>query len=246
MTSAEQSPLPADRLSLPEPWRSTIAAQLLPGESPVVHFETDLDPALHFQPGCIVLTQRQLLFQQGNQEWQRWELRPGLVLKHRHHGSVSALEFCDSESRLACWNHTAARDEVVRRLTDQFREHVQALAEKRAVVPPAPAICPICESPIPEGQESLIVRVTFGLDREVHVIQIRHQRAQAMHLLFGNRRVLHRKPLVGGPRLGNEGIDAAHDATHPAPRSRVFHHDFSHRSREVPNRDEIVIGFRRS
>ena len=64
---------------------------------------------LRFEHGIVVLTDRQLLAKSpGEKEWQRWELRPGLTLKHRDHSGVGTLDLQDAKGLLARWRHTLA------------------------------------------------------------------------------------------------------------------------------------------
>ena len=150
---------PADNTSIPEPWRGEILAFLSPGEQAVAHFEIDLDTTLHFRHGIVVLTGQRLLSKQENSVWQEWDLRPGLSLEQRDHAGIGTLELSDPNGLLARWRHTVQREAVVRRLTDQFREHICAINEQRAVAPTASAVCPICENPVPDGQEDCPVCV---------------------------------------------------------------------------------------
>ncbi|MCX6876594.1 MAG: ABC transporter ATP-binding protein [Verrucomicrobia bacterium] len=121
-------------------------------ETVIASLDLDLDLRLNFGAGIVVLTDRQLLAKAlGEADWQRWEFRPGLVLEHRDHAGLGTLELRDQNGLLARWRHTMGRDAAVRRLTEQFQEHVAAMVEQRAVVPPAEAVCPICENAIPLG-----------------------------------------------------------------------------------------------
>jgi len=154
MMSADLPLSPAATMALPERWRSEIVAMLAAGESVIACLELDLSLRLHFDRGCLVLTDRQLLAKApGEEDWRRWEFRAGLVLEHRDHAGIGTLDLRDDAGLLARWHHTLGRDAAVRRLTGQFREHVKALVEKRPVVPPADDVCPICENPVPAGHE---------------------------------------------------------------------------------------------
>jgi len=138
---------------LSELWRGEISACLAARERIVATFEIDLNSALHFQRGILVLTDRHLLAREGHAEWQRWELRAGLVLKYRDHTGVGVLELCDAAGLLGQWHHMLGREDLVRRLVERFREHVAAINGGRAAVPPPATACPICEREIPDGVE---------------------------------------------------------------------------------------------
>jgi ATP-binding cassette subfamily B protein len=126
---------------------------LAAGESVVAYLAVDLNSALQFREGVVVLTNRRLIAKRGGEPWQEWDLRGGLALGHRDHVGVGVLELCDGESLLARWNHTLDADLAVRRLTDQFQELVLSIEEKREARPPQATACPICEKPIPGGAE---------------------------------------------------------------------------------------------
>ena len=155
MTTAGPKTPPSATSTLPGPWRDEIATMLAPGESVVTSLDLDLTLRLRFGQGVVVLTERQLLAKEPDGTgWRRWNLGPGLALEHRDHAGIGTLRLLDANGLLACWRHTMCRDAALRRLTEQFQEHIAALGENRPVVPPAEIVCPICESPIPEGHES--------------------------------------------------------------------------------------------
>jgi ATP-binding cassette subfamily B protein len=154
MKSADFSSSPSAATVLPDPWRSQIVAELGTGESVVACLELDLNLQLRFEQGVVVLTDRRLLAKAaGDAPWQHWELRPGLQLEHRDHAGVGTLDLRDETRLLARWRHTLGRDAAVRRLVVQSHEQVSAMAEQRPVVPLPHAACPICEIPIPPGQD---------------------------------------------------------------------------------------------
>ena len=155
MMSADLLRSPATTTILPEQWRGELTTILAEGETVIAFLELDLTLRLRFGQGLVVLTDRQVLAKPPDEAgWRRWEFRPGLVLEHRDHAGVGTLELRDSNGYLARWRHTLSRDAAVRRLTEQFQEHVRALVEDRPVVAPAEVVCPICENMIPAGHES--------------------------------------------------------------------------------------------
>jgi ATP-binding cassette subfamily B protein len=154
MTSADLASSPSAATVLPDPWRSEIVAALGDGESVIASLELDLNLQLRFDQGVVVLTDRGLLAKAaGDAAWRRWEFRPGLQLEHRDQAGVGTLDLRDENGLLARWRHTLGRDAAVRRLIVQFQEQVRAMVGNRPVVPPPHAVCPICENPIPAGQE---------------------------------------------------------------------------------------------
>ncbi len=154
MTPADLSSSPSAATVLPDPWRSEIVAALGAGETVIACLELDLNVQLRFDHGVVVLTDHRLLAKAaGDAAWQHWDLRPGLQLEHRDHAGVGTLDLRDENGLLARWRHTLGRNAAVRRLIVQFQEQVRAMLENRAVVPLPHAACPICENPIPAGQE---------------------------------------------------------------------------------------------
>ncbi len=124
------------------------------GDFVIASLELDLTPRLHFGRGIVVLTQRQVLAKApGETEWKRWDLHPGLRLEHRDHAGVGTMDLRDETSLLARWRHTLGRDAALRRITEPFQELLTALAENRPMTPAVDAICPVCESTIPAGQD---------------------------------------------------------------------------------------------
>jgi ATP-binding cassette subfamily B protein len=122
------------------------------GETAIACLDLDLNCRLHFDEGVVVLTDRRLLAKTPEQSgWRSWDFHPALELHHRDHAGVGTLDLRDADGLLARWHHTLGSDTALRRLIGQFQEHVTALSEKRALAPPASAVCPICEAPIPTG-----------------------------------------------------------------------------------------------
>jgi ATP-binding cassette subfamily B protein len=154
MMHADLSSPPSAATVISDKWRGEIAAALDSGESVLACIELDLDLQLRFAQGIVVLTDRKLLAKaEGDATWRHWGVLPGLQLEHSDHAGVGTLDLRDENSLLARWHHTLGRDAAVRRLILQFQEHVKAREENRPAVPPPRAVCPICESPIPAGQD---------------------------------------------------------------------------------------------
>jgi ATP-binding cassette subfamily B protein len=176
MLRSDHSILSNEGATLSELWREEGNTCLAEGEEIVVQLEIDLDAALHFRQGIVMLTNRRLLAKQGDAQWQSVELRAGLSLTHRDHAGVGMLVLCDASGLLGQWHYTLNHDGAVRRLVERFREHVAALAGSRAVAAPPSVVCPICETVILDGaekcpdcagskQEAPSVRTLFRLGR---------------------------------------------------------------------------------
>jgi ATP-binding cassette subfamily B protein len=152
MSSADHSSPPSAATVISDKWRAEIVAMLEAGEAVVACLELDLNMQLRFDEGIVLLTDRKLLAKAaGETRWTSWEFRQGMQLEHRDHAGVGTMDLCDENGLLARWHHTLGQETALRRLTEQFQEHIAALTEKRAVIPSGAATCPICEAPIPEG-----------------------------------------------------------------------------------------------
>ena len=154
MTSADLSRPQNAITAMPESWRSEIVAATADQETVIGWIELDLNLSLRFEPGIIVLTDRQLLAKSlSDSEWQRWEIQTNLVLKHRDRAGVGTLDLLNKNGLLARWRHTLGSDSSVRRFLEQFQEQVDALVGKRQVIQAADLICPICDSRIAGGSD---------------------------------------------------------------------------------------------
>jgi ATP-binding cassette subfamily B protein len=136
--------LPADR-------RPEIAAQLQDGETPLAHFEPDLDARLHYAVGLVVLTDRRLLAHETNGDgtnasWQSWPLTASSRLRTVEHGGAGALELVDDTGRLAFWRYTAARGTAAQRLAEKLASWRASQQDGQAA--PVTAVCPSCGAPI--------------------------------------------------------------------------------------------------
>ncbi len=147
---------PATRAHVPAPWRDEVVSLLAPDESVIAGLELDLGLNLHFASGVVVLTNKRLLSNDPDHEgWRQWPFAAGLALGHRDHAGVGTLDLSDGDGLLERWHHTLGPDAAVRRLTEQFHEHIKAMVGGRAVVPhTTDAVCPVCENPIPDGHDS--------------------------------------------------------------------------------------------
>src|SRR5690606_37087389 len=107
---------------LPDPWRTSLAALLSPGETVVSWLMLDLDPQLRFAAGVLVVTDRQLLAKgPGSHEWQMWLFEPGLALRHHDHAGVGTLELRNHAARLAVWRYTLEHNPAALQFIERFR-----------------------------------------------------------------------------------------------------------------------------
>jgi ATP-binding cassette subfamily B protein len=136
--------LPADR-------RPELAAQLQDGETPLAHFEPDLDARLHYAAGLVVLTDRRMLARETNGDdtnasWQSWPLTASSRLRAVEHGGAGVLELVDDTGRLAYWRYTAARGTAAQRLAQKLASWQASQQDGQAA--PVTAVCPSCGAPI--------------------------------------------------------------------------------------------------
>ena len=128
--------LPAARSGVPAAWQD-VQPQLRDGEAIVAWLELDLDAALHFTPGIVVLTNLRLLSRgRDDADWRAWALRPELLLRHADHAGVGSLELVDASSRLASWRYTLGRNPAALQLIAAFEALGKQLASGAPAAPP--------------------------------------------------------------------------------------------------------------
>ena len=141
-------------IPLPEAWLAETQAELAVGETVLAWLAIDLDGALRFAPGLVVLSNGRLLAKSADDaRWKAFPLRADLTLARRDHSGVGSLELCDSAGRIALWRYTLGHDIAAGRLIEHFARQLDfALTGE---VPPLPtqALCPKCETPLLAGQE---------------------------------------------------------------------------------------------
>ena len=116
--------------------------------SPIAALEIDLDEALNFQLGQVVLTGQEI--RQGDRAW---PLTAHLNLVHHDHAGVGTLELTDGKQRLARWRYTLSRNPAALKFEREFLRQRDSLAN--GLPPPAPvaATCPICQAPLPPDED---------------------------------------------------------------------------------------------
>jgi ATP-binding cassette subfamily B protein len=141
-------------------WREALESQLAAGEQVLGALETDLDDRLRFASGCLVLTDRQLLFVSGGEhraargasQWHTWQLEGSPELRLADHGSIGKLELIGPSGRIAHWTFTVARHAAAQQFKKRFDERRRGGPVSRAEVngehEPARK-CPSCGATLP-------------------------------------------------------------------------------------------------
>jgi len=154
MTSGLLSKAPEEP-ALPDAWLARIRGVMRDGEAVRAVFETDLDGRLRFARGLVLLTDERLLSAQASDgDWQEWPLRADLSVHLNDHAGVVRLELVDGAARLASWRFTLAHQAAATVLCDEFVRQRDALAEGVRLRPREVPCCPLCNAPLPAGQES--------------------------------------------------------------------------------------------
>ncbi|MBV8603765.1 MAG: ABC transporter ATP-binding protein [Pelomonas sp.] len=140
----EPPPVPA------HPQWPALQARLSSDENVVATLEVDLDRALRFRHGLLVLTNKSLhAWDAVDAAWQAWPLAPGLTLQISDHAGVGQLELVDAERRLGFWRFSLQINLQAQRFQDAFArrdEPVRAAAEEVSY-------CPSCKAPLPPLSE---------------------------------------------------------------------------------------------
>jgi ATP-binding cassette subfamily B protein len=149
---------------LPAVWSERLAAQLAAGEQVLAWLEIDLDAGLRFARGLVVVSsERLLVMPSGEQDWQSWAYRPGLLLSRRDHSGVGTLELCDATGQIAHWRYTLGSDVAAGRLVDRFLRQLSFRLTGKMPPPASVTLCPKCETPLLAGQEECP-----SCSREIH------------------------------------------------------------------------------
>jgi ATP-binding cassette, subfamily B, bacterial len=149
----------------------------LPGETVVAWLETDLDAALRFAPGLVVLTDRRLIAFEAVDgsgslpKPQAWTLDATTNLESGEHAGVGALELFWNDARVARWRYTAAQAAAAHRLVRRFNAlmrpaGVVAEESKTTVCPSCGAVlnaddveCPACKPDVGEPSRFVLLRL---------------------------------------------------------------------------------------
>jgi ATP-binding cassette subfamily B protein len=140
--------------TLPERWRSEVDNQVQEREEVLASLELDLDAALRFAPGIVLLTDRRLLARAPEDSgFREWPLRSGLELQLHDHAGAGALELFDGPVRVYVWRFTLGRNAAAQRLAQRFEEVRNDIVSGGAVSRPAPVVCPRCQTTLAADQE---------------------------------------------------------------------------------------------
>ena len=108
-----------ESVALPAAWQSAIAQRLGAGERVLAVLETDLDARLHFRPGVVAVTDRQILaLSPDHDNLNAWARTPALALALRDHAGAGELVLSEDGRRLAAWRFTLGRSVAAQRLVD--------------------------------------------------------------------------------------------------------------------------------
>ncbi|MBC7490526.1 MAG: ABC transporter ATP-binding protein [Glaciimonas sp.] len=140
--------------SLPSNWRTELHAQLLAEEKVAAWLELDIDSALHFTRGLIVVTDRRVLAKMArDQDWYHCFYYDGLSLRHYDHAGIGSLELVDARRRLIYWRYTLGLNVIALRLINHFEQQLQACLSEQLVECLHEGVCPECQVPLPLGED---------------------------------------------------------------------------------------------
>ena len=153
-----------------------VQQQLRSDENVLAALEVDLDPALRFGRGWLIVTNRRVLAQAAVTDtgdamrpatdgWVDWPLQPDMVLRHHDHAGVGVITLQDARSSLATWRFTLGVNVQALRLLDQFEARQRSLASGVATADDGVARCPSCQAPLPADSDECPL-----CTREAHVV----------------------------------------------------------------------------
>ena len=127
-----------------------LQARLPSEENVVATLEVDLDSALRFRHGLLVLTNRRLhAWDASDAAWREWPLAPGLNLQISDHAGVGQLELVDASRRLAFWRFSLQINLQAQRFQDAFVRRDEPVRPDAEEV----SYCPSCKAPLPPDSE---------------------------------------------------------------------------------------------
>jgi ATP-binding cassette subfamily B protein len=145
---------PSSYLSLPDNYRTDVAAQLTPNEQISAWMEGDLDANLHFTPYLLLISNKRILARsQGDVAWQTWSFRKDLILQRKDHAGVGILELVNGETRLASWRYTLTQNSAAQRLVAYFEQQLADFLANRSTSRALETICPNCHAQLIPGQD---------------------------------------------------------------------------------------------
>lgn len=139
---------------IPAHLRADACAQLQNNEHMVAVLQYDLDHALHFVQGLVLVTTHRLLDRSPDGSWRSWCHRDGVSLVLHDHAGVAHLELIDATQRLAVWRFTLSHNLHAIRLVDQFRVFKTAQLTGQPPQRPDGHSCPSCKAPLEPDQDA--------------------------------------------------------------------------------------------
>ena len=155
-----------------DPALAGLASQLATQENVLCTLLVDLDQALRFAAGALVLTDRRLLSRSAAGDWSSLFLQNSAIqpiqkldLRHFDHAGVGTLELHDAQGepsrRLASWRFTLGANVQALRLVRLFAQQQaqrQASATGMNALPPGGQsgplpLCPECAAPLPQNSD---------------------------------------------------------------------------------------------
>ena len=127
--------------------------ELHEGETILATMEPDLDAEMRFATSRVLLTNQRMISDSADGRWISWPLQPGMTLEHSDHAGVGTLALHDAHSCLVRWRFTLEQEVGAIRLMRQY-ERLEA-SQAGLAIPEVEgvALCPSCQSPLPEETE---------------------------------------------------------------------------------------------
>ena len=145
---------PSSFMSLPDNYRTDVAAQLTQNEQISAWMEGDLDTNLHFTPYLLLISNKRILARsRGDVAWQTWSFRKDLILQRKDHAGVGTLELTNGETRLASWRYTLIQNAAAQRIVAYFEQQLTDFLANRPTSQALEAICPNCQAQLIPGQD---------------------------------------------------------------------------------------------
>jgi ATP-binding cassette subfamily B protein len=138
-------------LDLPASWREDLQLQLSSEENVLAWLEVDLDGALYFARGLLVLTPQRLLWQSPNapQTWQSLPLQTDWQLELSDHAGVGKLQLRNATEQLAEWRFTLGHNLQAAGLLSGFNKLQAGQSPASWQV-----WCPNCHAPLSDPEQA--------------------------------------------------------------------------------------------
>ncbi len=138
-------------LDLPASWREDLQLQLSSEENVLAWLEVDLDGALYFARGLLVLTHQRLLWQSPNapQTWQSLPLQTDWQLELSDHAGVGKLQLRNATEQLAEWRFTLGHNLQAAGLLSGFNKLQAGQSPASWQV-----WCPNCHAPLSDPEQA--------------------------------------------------------------------------------------------